>query len=33
MTETVKNDEPKVSELAMLDEKINQRTDEYLVMQ
>jgi len=33
LTETVKSGGPKVSELALLDEKINERTDEYLVEQ
>jgi len=33
LTEDVKSDGPKVAELALLDEKINERADEYLVEQ
>lgn len=33
LAENVKSEGPKVSELALLDEKINERADEYLVEQ
>jgi len=33
LTENVSSGAPKISELALLDENINQRTDEYLVEQ